>query len=400
MIRILEQPRLHQSPTSFQVPVAKSPYNRHRILCHLAGVPMPKENGTLPDDCRTLNEALTNKTGNVYLGQGGTSLRFYLATRLLNPNPVAIEVDEQLKRRPILPLIEALRSLGLEISDHWPLLVRKIKKPSQCIRIDPSQSSQFISALALVAPFLKGGLEIEFVHQPASESFLQLTLSILKEWNVEFNHQPLSLKIKEGVTPPNQINLVGDWSSASYLILGAALRQQEICISNLDLNSKQPDSELKNWLPHLGISYEEQPNGLIFKPQKVKDTDLILDFSTCPDLAPTLCIWHIMMGKTIKFTGLQTLNSKESRRLDALTSLLKDLNLNPRVSQDSLFCITEKAKFPNSYMANSLGDHRLVMAFCDLSLRIPEFYLSETQSVTKSFPDYWNQMACWIKTSK
>ncbi|MFZ9701328.1 MAG: 3-phosphoshikimate 1-carboxyvinyltransferase [Flavobacteriales bacterium] len=400
MIRILDRQYQPLDRPSFRVPVAKSPYNRHRILCHLASVRMPEEESNLPDDCRVLNDALSNNKGTVYLGQGGTSLRFYLATRLLEPNPVKIEVDEQLKKRPIKPLIVALRQLGLEFSDDWPLNVRRINLPAHFIQLDPSQSSQFISALALVAPFLENGLEIEFIRPPASESFLKLTLSILKEWNVSFDYQPLSLRIKAGHKPPSQLSLEGDWSSASYIILGAALRQQEIIITNLNLKSNQPDSALKNWLPKLGMSVEAHQNGLIFKPKKSKAAKLKLDFSTCPDLAPTLCIWHVMTGNTINFTGLGTLNDKESRRLDALISLLKDLNLNPRVKDDALFCVTENAVFPSSYVAESYGDHRLVMAFCDLSLRIPEFYLSETQSVTKSFPEYWKQMACWKIASK
>ncbi len=400
MNRILENTFQPSARHSFRVPIAKSPYNRHRILCHLAGVPMPEEESTLPEDCQILNDALINKTESVYLGQGGTSLRFYLATRLLNPKPVSIEADEQLKRRPITPLIEALRKLGLEISDNWPLKVKPIHPPAQGIQIDASKSSQFISALALVAPFLKNGLDIEFVRPPASESFLQLTLSILKEWNVKFEYHPTALRIKAGFTPPQRISLTGDWSSASYLILGAALRNEAICIANLNLHSKQPDSALQNWLPFLGISIEEHPEGLIFTPTTPQASQLEMDFSTCPDLAPTLCVWNLMLGNTIDFKGLGTLNDKESKRLNALVSLLKDLKLNPIATMDTLFCDTKNAQFPSFYGAQSHGDHRLVMAFNDLSLRIPEFYLSEIHSVKKSFPDFWNQMSCWKVISK
>lgn len=369
-------------------------------MYHLAGTEMPFPNTNLPEDCQHLDLALNSNSQDVFLGQGGTSFRFFLATRLLSQESVRIHVDNQLKLRPIAPLLDALEELGLRIKRTWPLEVSPGLHFQSKVKIEVDQSSQFISSLALVGAFLKDGLFLEWTGEMVSKSFLQLTLDILKEWEISFELENNSLKISRGYHPPNKIEIEGDWASASYAIMGAAVRKQGIVIENLKENTQQPDETLKQMLPSMGVKLKAHFQGMTLEFNPPEKSLMEKNFSSCPDLAPTLCVWHILEGIPIYFTGLQTLNSKESKRLDKLAELLKDLQLDFKLTFDSLFCEQVTPKFPERYTVDTAGDHRLAMAFSDLCLRIPNLQLSEVDSVRKSFPNFWQEMSAWKIISK
>ena len=377
---------------SFELPVSKSTYNRHRMLHHLAGAKMPFVGAGLAADCRNLDLALNSTEEVVYLGQGGTTLRFYLASRLLSKNQIQIEVDEQLKTRPLKPLLDALEMLGLNVERTWPLLIKPGKGLKSKVHIPSVESSQFVSALALVGAFMENGITIEWTGELVSKSFLNLTLEVLKTWQISYEFEGQRLQIRPGFRLPDGIRMEGDWASASYVIMGAALRKQTICLKNLNENSGQPDEALKNMLAPLGVQLKGVGPGMQVECKSPESNLIQQNFSDCPDLAPTLCVWHLMQGIPIWFTGLQTLNSKESRRLDKMVELLKNMQLDVAVGKDHLYCPDMNPRFPERYCAETEGDHRLAMAFSDLCLRIPDFNLSEVESVDKSFPKFWEEM--------
>jgi 3-phosphoshikimate 1-carboxyvinyltransferase len=385
---------------SFQLPPSKSTYNRHRILYHLAGKTMPYCTGGLPADCRNLDLALKSSDNDVYLGQGGTSLRFYLSSRLLSKNSVRIHVDDQLKSRPLNQLLDALESLGLIIERGWPLLIRTNQILNNKVCFHDLESSQFISSLALVGAFMNEGITIEWSGPLVSKSFLTLTLKILDSWQIRYILKDNELRIFPGFSTPNEIQIEGDWASSSYIIMGAALRQQTVKILNLKFNTDQPDENLRKMLPLLGVSLHPHQNGIQVESIKPEHVLIKKDFSNCPDLAPTLCVWHLMQGIPIWFSGLETLNLKESKRLDKLAELLRDMQLEFTTTQDSIYCPVMNPKFPERYTVHTAEDHRLAMALSDLCLKIPNLNLSEIISVDKSFPRYWDEMSVWKIASR
>jgi len=399
-MRIIPVEIIQDQYPSFQLPPSKSVYNRHRVLYHLAKEKMPFPTKGLPADCTHLDLALNSFDEDVYLGQGGTTLRFYLASRLLQNYQVKIQVDEQLKSRPIHPLLDSLEQLGLCIERGWPLHIKPAKKIGNKVFVNASDSSQFVSALALVGAFLENGLAIDWEENLASKSFFELTLRILSEWQIEYTVSKQSIHIKSGFKIPEQPSISGDWASASYVIMGAALRKQSVYLNNLVENTGQPDEELKTMLAPLGIKLKSLNRGMLAECTVEQMKLIQKDFTNCPDLAPTLCIWHLLKGIPIWFTGLNTLNKKESQRLNKLAELLKDMKLDFSVTADSLFCEVMNPTFPEKYEANTEGDHRLAMAFSDLCLKIPDLKLSEVQSVEKSYPQFWEEMRIWKIISK
>jgi len=400
MRRILPVEFNRDQRPSFQLPPSKSTYNRHRVLYHLAGQAMPYWIDGLPADCSNLNAALNSTDEAVYLGQGGTSLRFYLGSRILSQKPVQIDVDDQLKSRPLTQLLDALESLGLNIERGWPLKVKPNEIQNNKVKFHDPESSQFVTSLALAGAFMKKGITIEWTGAMASTSFLNLTLKILDTWQISYNIEANTLSVFPGFSTPANLHIDGDWASASYAIMGAALRQQSIHILNLTENTAQPDEHLKKMLEPLGVSLIAQKKGMRVESKKPETTLVKKDFSNCPDLAPTLCVWHLLQGIPIWFDGLSTLNSKESKRLDKMAELLKDMHLEFTTTKNSLYCATMNPIFPERYKAQTDGDHRLAMAFSDLCLKIPDFSLSEIESVDKSFPTFWEQMKVWKITAK
>jgi len=395
MRRIVPVELSPEKPPSIELPPSKSIYNRHRILYHLAKKPMPVQSSGLPADCRNLDLALSSLDEHVYLGQGGTSLRFYLASRLLEQKPVCVHIDEQLKSRPIEPLLDALEHLGLKMERGWPLKIEAAQKIGSDVSVNASASSQFVSALALVGAFMENSLVIKWTGHLPSRSFLHLTLDILEEWDISYTYYKDGLHIGTGYKVPKHIFIPGDWASASYAIMGAALRKQPVFIENLIENTGQPDERIKNFIAPLGVVLKAGERGMWVECSELPMDLTQMDFSNCPDLAPTFCIWHLIKGIPIWFTGLKTLNSKESQRLNKMAELLKDMQLEVRQSSDSLICEAMNPCFPERYVADTSGDHRLAMAFSELCLCIPHFSLSEVESVEKSFPNFWEQMSCW-----
>lgn len=403
--------KLQQSQTNqkSEIKVTGSKSETNRLLLLQALFPnISLENTSNSDDSEVMLKALSQnpspKTQNpeiIDIHHAGTAMRFLTAYFATQENrEVIITGSPRMKERPIKILVEALQQLGAQISyeenQGFPPIKIVGKKLSESkVSLPADVSSQYISALLLIAPKLENGLELTLEGKITSIPYIKMTLALLNEIGVKttFEGNKISVEPKVNSQEPKVLTVESDWSSASYFYSIVALSQigTEIILSSYKENSLQGDSVLAEIYTDLGVETKFENNKItLSRSGNTNLQSVILDLNQAPDIAQTIAVTCFGLGIGCHLTGLHTLKIKETDRLEALRIELEKLGADITVTDDSLTLkissVTERNVAINTY-----NDHRMAMAFAPLAL-ITDITINDAEVVSKSFPDFWNDL--------
>ena len=357
------------------------------------------ENLSSSDDTKILKKSLISKNPIINVGHAGTSMRFltaYLAT-LVNKKFI-LSGSKRMHERPIAVLVDALNYLGFKINfiedeGYPPLEIIGAKNIKNSVKLNSSLSSQYISALMLIAPTLKNGLVIELDGKITSRPYIDLTLSILQKLGIE-------AKIKENfiiVKPQKKIKtstykVESDWSSVSYFFSIVALSNGiELSFKNFRSDSNQGDRKVCKYYELFGIKSKFQNHGLVISKQIdfKYPKQITIDLNDNPDLAQTIIVTSFGLNIPTKLTGLSTLKIKETDRLVAMHNELTMLGAKCEIDDDSIEIFKTENKLKDNHTIKTYDDHRMALSFAPLSI-IKPLNISNPDVVTKSFPEFWN----------
>lgn len=396
--------------TEIQLTGSKSECNRALIISALSKKLVKVKNLSNAADTVTLNGILNNleeeleveieESKTVDVGPAGTAMRFLSAYLSAKNGNFLLTGTERMKQRPIGILAEALRTIGADISyaesDGFPPLniTGPLNQKTAEVKIKGDISSQYISALLMIAPILPQGLTLEIEGELTSKPYVDMTLDMLAEVGIEHSWNENSITIKPQGFKPGTLVVEPDWSAASYWYSIAAIADEaEISLPALKEKSLQGDSQIKNIMKIFGIATSKTDNGIAISNLGLSlDTKEVLDLKTCPDLAQTIVVIAAALGKNMSFTGLETLKIKETDRIAALQNELAKIGVT--FTEDNLVYTlnTDNLHFPDKVIFATYEDHRMAMAFAPLALLINEVEIEEMQVVEKSYPYYWEDL--------
>ena len=351
-------------------------------------------------DTVTLNNILSrNSPKLVDIGPAGTAMRFLTAFYAVKDSEHTLTGSARMKQRPIGILVDALRTLGADIQylekEGFPPL--KIKGPlsqkTKEVGIKGNISSQYISALLLIAPKLELGLNLVIEGELTSKPYVEMTLAMMEQAGIKHSWKDNVITIEKQTFNKSVINVEPDWSAASYWYAIAALSEDaQLFLPGLNGYSLQGDSMITEIMANFGISSQFKDGGVFLLKEPKKLERKIFDFKECPDLAQTVIVCCAALGHEATFTGLETLKIKETDRVNALqTELLKiGVKLIEKNQIYKLDCsgldLNKKIKIA------TYDDHRMAMAFAPLALVMPELEIEDHLVVEKSYPDFWKHL--------
>jgi 3-phosphoshikimate 1-carboxyvinyltransferase len=383
------------------LPTSKSISNRLLIMSSLSGNRLKAKALSESDDTAVMLEILHSSSNELNVGHAGTAMRFLTAYFTCQPGEVILTGSERMKNRPIGVLVDLLKELGARIEytgreGFPPLKITGGKLRGGKRIINSEISSQYISALLLIAPYLPGGLELVLKGNMVSASYINLTLQLMKRAGIHYAWDKNHIKIEEGNYSAGVIQVEPDWSAASYWYEMVALAEKsEIFIPGLMSDSLQGDSALVTIFEKLGVKtiFEEEGINLI----KIKKTSDYFenDFTLNPDLVQTLVPTCVLQNIPFRFTGTQTLRIKETDRILALHTEMNKFGVYLDYP-DSGEWIAWDGKTPfkpkKNNRINTYDDHRMAMSFAPIALKTSEIEISDPMVVTKSYPGFWDDM--------
>ncbi len=380
---------------------SKSESNRLLILQALFPS-LQIKNLSTSDDTVLLQQALNGSSLIKDIQHAGTAMRFLTAYYASQPGiEVLLTGSERMKERPIKTLVDALRSLGAEISyagksGFPPLKISGKQLSGSYVELDAGISSQFISALMLIAPSLIDGLRIKLKGEVTSKPYLEMTIALLKRCGIsaEISNNEISIAAANSIAA-GTISVESDWSSASYFYSLIALSdKQSLILKYFNSKSRQGDSEVAAIYSRLGVttSFDKSGQGITLTqvPADIPD-GLILDLSDTPDIAQTIAISCFGLGIGCELSGLHTLKIKETDRLIALKTELEKLGAKVEITHNSL-SLSPSIELREDVTVETYRDHRMAMAFAPLAQKV-NITVNDAEVVSKSFPEFWNRMS-------
>lgn len=362
------------------------------------------ENISNSDDSLVMEKALKFPSEIVDVHHAGTAMRFLTAFFAIQENhEVVLTGSSRMQERPVHILVEALKTLGADIQyknkeGFPPLKIIGKKLQSKKIAIPADISSQYISALLLIAPKLENGLSLELIGEQTSLPYIKMTLALLNEIGIEttFVGNQIQVFPKQKVES-KVITVESDWSSASYFFeliafskIGTSLK-----IQKLKSKSLQADRAVVEIFEQFGVQTQFLPNNeiQITKVSNQLPLEINLNLIACPDIAQTIAVTCFGLGIQANLTGLHTLKIKETDRLVALKNELEKFGAVVEITSDSLFLhkrILQNA-LPENVLVKTYQDHRMAMAFAPLAL-FTAFEIENSEVVSKSYPKFWKNI--------
>jgi len=396
-----------QQKSQIAVTGSKSETNRLLLLQALFSN-IALENTSNSDDSEVMMKALVQnpepKTLNpetIDIHHAGTAMRFLTAYFAIQENrEVTITGSPRMKERPIMILVEALKQLGAEISYEEnegfpPIKIVGKRLTESKVSLPADVSSQYISALLLIAPKLENGLELTLEGKITSIPYIKMTLALLDEIGVKtaFDGNKILVKPKADRQEPKVLMVESDWSSASYFYSIVALSKTgtEIKLSSYKQNSLQGDSALAEIYKDFGVETKFENNEIFLcKLENCQLSTVNYQLNDAPDIAQTIAVTCFGLGISCHLTGLHTLKIKETDRLEALRIELEKLGAKISVTNDSL-TLEASSKINQNIAIATYNDHRMAMAFAPLALKT-DIMINDAEVVSKSFPDFWNDL--------
>ena len=385
-----------------QITITGSKSESNRLLLLQALYPEIKiENLSNSDDSKIMQKALQSTEYIVDIHHAGTAMRFLTAYFSIQKNrEVVLTGSNRMQERPIQILVEALQQLGADISyeknDGFPPLKIKGKTfTKNKVVLKADVSSQYISALLLIAPNLENGLELTLEGIITSVPYIKMTLSLLNKIGVLTSFENNIIKVHhKSKNVKHQLLVESDWSSASYYYSIVALSEigTEINLSSYKQDSLQGDSIVSKIYKKFGVQTTFENNSIkIKKSSNINHSSYIeLDLSNSPDIAQTIAITCFALGLECFLSGLHTLKIKETDRILALKIEIEKLGGKVIITKDS-FKVLASNLIKENITIETYKDHRMAMAFAPLALKVP-IIIKEASVVSKSYPDFWNDL--------
>jgi 3-phosphoshikimate 1-carboxyvinyltransferase len=393
---LIKQLAHHTGTVSGDVSVSGSKSESNRLLILQSAFPnLTLRNLSNSDDTKYLGKALKGNEKLVDISHAGTAMRFLTAFFAAQQGrEVTLTGSQRMQNRPISILVDALRSLGADIryekNEGYPPLAIKGKQLEETrVRIQGNVSSQYISALLLMAPGLPKGLEVELTGKITSVPYIKMTLALLSDLGIVYSCQDNLISIKPKAQIQDRVITVeSDWSSASYFYSLVALSETgKVSLSSYKKNSLQGDSSLVDIYKHFGVRTYFENDSIILEKENIELLPLELDLSDSPDLAQTIAVSCFGLGIACDLTGLHTLKIKETDRLVALQQELEKLGADISVTDKSLH-LKAGSTINKDILIKTYDDHRMAMAFAPLALKVP-IQIDEAEVVSKSYTDFW-----------
>lgn len=388
---------------SVDLPLSKSMCARALIINAVGGFEAPSTVSDC-DDTRALVDGLSSAqaSGLINVGPAGTAMRFLTAYFASLPgSDITIDGNERMRKRPIAVLVDALRQLGAQIEyageeGFPPLRIKGQKLQGGNVSLDPSVSSQFVSALMMIAPRMAAPLCLNFDGEPVSLSYIKMTTRMMADAGVDaalmFNR--LEVPNTPYVSPVGRIER--DWSAASYWYSIVALSAGCVTLNDMSEDSAQGDSRMVEFGARLGaetVESEDTPDALEVMASPEQHSRLDADMSENPDLVQTLAVAAAALGIPFRFTGVHTLRDKETDRLEALKTEALKLGLIFETEGDDILCWEGKrVPIQSLPIIDTYGDHRMAMAFAPLSIFVPGIVINDCEVVSKSYPAFWTHL--------
>ena len=376
---------------------SKSESNRALILKYLFNSDITIDNLSSSDDTKILLKALENKTEIIDIHHAGTAMRFLTSLfAVTNKKNITLTGSDRMQQRPIGELVDSLQNLGADIIyekeiGYPPLRFNGFNQKNSSIELRSDISSQFVSSLMLVAPFLKDGLKIKLVGNIFSKPYILLTSEVMNRFGFIclINKDEIEIKPTKKILIKNYF-VESDWSSASYLYSIVALSGVELNLSTFKSNSLQGDSKLSKLYENFGVkTYFENDEIILKKTISHKKKKFIeLNLIENPDLAQTIIITSLGLSIHTKLTGLDTLKIKETDRLLALKNEISKFNTDVLIDDHSIEIKNFPKTLPENIEIDTYGDHRMALAFSPLSVLV-KLVINDCGVISKSFPDYW-----------
>ena len=388
--------------TSINLPASKSISNRALIINALSFSPFPVQNLSESDDTKVLEAALFSNHSKFDIGHAGTAMRFLTAFLAKIAGEWEITGSERMQQRPVKILVDALIQLGAKIEylkkeGYPPLKIFGSHLKGKTIELDGSISSQYITALLLIAPTLENGLVLKLKGNITSKSYIKLTLGLMAKFGIRYQWRENEISVPEQKYLPADYTCEADWSGASYWYeILALLHSGEIYLENLPLESLQGDAAIVAWFTRFGIKSVQKKNGvLLVKTENINPEFLKLDFIENPDVAQTMACLCVAKEIPFHFSGLKTLKIKETDRIAALQHEL--LKFGAKLTEpgtgelawDGTIDSEKKQKIP---FINTYRDHRMALAFAPMAIAGIDIQIEDSMVVSKSYPGYWEDL--------
>ena len=358
------------------LPPSKSISNRLLIIKSLCKEKIKIKNLSNSNDTQTLANALISNNKIIDINNAGTSFRFLTSFLSLQKNKEFILTgSNRIKERPIKELVVVLRKMGAKIEyiereGFAPLKILGTKITGGYIQIDGSISSQFITAILLIAPNLDDGIELEITGEVVSKSYILMTLKLMNEFGIKWTWNDNIIKIKKQNYIAKQYTVEADWSCASFWLQIAALTEKcNIKLLGLHQESIQGDRKVIDIFKNFGVSSIFKNEKLILTKKKKQTTPLEINLIETPDLYQPIKCTLFARNINLILSGTQTLKNKETNRINAIKKETKKLNTN---------------KIIDTY-----NDHRMAMSFAPMCLVFEELQINNTEVVNKSYPNFW-----------
>ncbi len=388
------------SNQNIKISGSKSETNRVQLL-QILFPDLIIENASDSDDSSVMKQCLQSNLIIKDVHHAGTAMRFlvsYYSTQ--KNNEVVLTGSSRMKERPIQILVDALKQLDADISyvekeGFPPLRIKGKEITKNQVEINADVSSQYISSLMLIAPALQNGLEIHLKGNVTSIPYINMTLQILQTLGIEASFKENRIKISPtSKLKSNQFVVESDWSSASYFysIMALSPINSQVTLSYFKQNSLQGDAVLAKIYQDFGVETIFKDDSIILK--KVNDpikNHVIYDLNNSPDIAQTIIVSCLGLGITCDLSGLHTLKIKETDRLQALKNELEKFGAEIEITDETIQLKNKVSFSSNIVEIATYQDHRMAMAFAPLAFK-QKIKIKEAEVVSKSYPNFWNDM--------
>jgi len=399
-----------------QLTGSKSECNRALVIEALSNGKVKVENISDAADAATMSRVLspeskvlsqndddsglkTQDSRLINIGPAGTAMRFLTAYFAIGDEEVILTGSERMKQRPIGILVEALRELGAHIdyveNEGFPPIRLKgsFEQRSNKVSIKGNISSQYVTALLLIAARLPFGLELHIEGELTSRPYVEMTLAMLEAAGIQHSWTENVISIPYQEFAETSLPVEPDWSAASYWYAIAALADEaELFLPGLTKYSLQGDSVITEIMANFGITSQFKYGGVYLQKETKPIARKIFDLKSCPDLAQTVIVVCAALGHNATFTGLETLKIKETDRVKALQNELEKIGVK-LIEKNQVYKLDCSEKFiPQRIFIRTYDDHRMAMAFAPLALLIPEVEIEDADVVEKSYPAFWKDL--------
>ncbi len=384
------------------LPLSKSITNRALIINALTPGAEPLGDMASCDDSQAMIAALSSADTAINIGAAGTTMRFLTAFYASQPGrQVTLDGSERMRHRPIGILVEALRSLGADIAYRGeegfpPLAINGRQLEGGELTIEANVSSQYISALLMIAPTMAKGLKLRLMGDVASRPYIAMTLGLMKHWGVECQWEGDVITVPSASYRPAAFSVEADWSAASYWYEIEALTSGWVTLRGLQEKSLQGDSALAQIYTKLGVDTSFQPDegeGVALSANPDQAPRLEVDLAETPDIAQSIIATCAMLGVPFRITGLASLKIKETDRLEAMRRELLKVGVVMTIEEDSIASWDGRRRpIMEMPVFDTYEDHRMAMALAPVSLYVPGVVINNVEVVAKSYPEFWQHL--------